>query len=830
MKKFARFFTSVLLSGCLLAGTVGSAAVSAAVDELPAWPKDRPLKILAIGNSFSEDAMRWMYDIAGQCGAEDVTFANLYIGGCELARHWDNAKNDNKAYDYQKISKETGGSWTHSGENAGNGGNPWSISQGLADEEWDYITIQQVSGYSGVPSTYASGDTNYVDELVGYIRERSRAKIGWHMTWAYQQDSGHGDFGRYDKDQMTMYNAITSTVQDTVLANRYIKYVVPAGTAIQNMRSSYVGDTLTRDGYHMSYNLGRYIVGLTWISKITGWSIDELTWTPSAAEVPQAYLPIIKEAVKNAVEHPYEVTPSSYQSGPFYNDYEDKELLDLKTGATKYGFWQSDNSASFNKPVTNAGNSNQFVATRTFTKADIPVGSIIELDPGYQYRPDGWVNFNEVNKQRPNSVSSQRVTVDESWWGSFTVRGFNVSKQGNPALDEAEAEDILNHIRIYAPTVDLNDYTELDLKTGATERAYWNTGDTVNHSQLITGADNSKYFVATRRITEAEMPVGSVITLNGGWQFRPERWIQFGEKQENRPDNVKTAWTEVDESWWDGYTERAFNISLIANQDMTGRLDEAFENFHVYVPKGKSSKKSISSIAFETLPTESCVFGQDSVTVTLSKFADVTAVAPTLTVSSKAVVSPASGVPQDFSKPVTYTVTAEDGSTRDYAVSIVLPEGGAAFLEARAQAVECLRGLEVSNETTGEDILEALEKAIGNKDIALAWHTPFTKIEATASAAGSITGEISLARGEFVLYISAQKEIEKLADPILKGDVNQDGGITITDVMGACKILARKSAGQEPSPEEILYGDVNGDGYVTITDVMAICKLLAQKA
>ncbi len=42
---------------------------------------------------------------------------------------------------------------------------------------------------------------------------------------------------------------------------------------------------------------------------------------------------------------------------------------------------------------------------------------------------------------------------------------------------------------------------------------------------------------------------------------------------------------------------------------------------------------------------------------------DVTALAPTLEVSAGATVVPASGEPQDFSNPVTYTVTAEDGTT-----------------------------------------------------------------------------------------------------------------------------------------------------------------------
>lgn len=64
----------------------------------------------------------------------------------------------------------------------------------------------------------------------------------------------------------------------------------------------------------------------------------------------------------------------------------------------------------------------------------------------------------------------------------------------------------------------------------------------------------------------------------------------------------------------------------------------------------------------------------------------------------------------------------------------------------------------------------------------------------------------------------------------LKGDLNKDGKVTITDVMEACKVLARKSAGRKPTAEEIKLGDLNNDKDVDITDVMEICKILARNA
>lgn len=54
----------------------------------------------------------------------------------------------------------------------------------------------------------------------------------------------------------------------------------------------------------------------------------------------------------------------------------------------------------------------------------------------------------------------------------------------------------------------------------------------------------------------------------------------------------------------------------------------------------------------------------------------VTALTPTITVSTGATVSPASGTETNFTDPVDFTVTAEDGTTTcTYAVTVTVAEG-----------------------------------------------------------------------------------------------------------------------------------------------------------
>ena len=58
--------------------------------------------------------------------------------------------------------------------------------------------------------------------------------------------------------------------------------------------------------------------------------------------------------------------------------------------------------------------------------------------------------------------------------------------------------------------------------------------------------------------------------------------------------------------------------------------------------------------------------------------------------------------------------------------------------------------------------------------------------------------------------------------------MNGDGAIDIRDVMEACRVLARKSTGDEPNDQEMERGDMNEDGRFLIDDIMSICRVLAR--
>ncbi len=413
--------TALAASLCLC----GMPPVSAAVPST--------FKVLAIGNSFSEDATRYLYQIAEGCGATEIVIGNLYIGGCTLNTHWNNAKDNRAAYTY---FKNTDGQWRSSANQ--------TMLTGLEDEEWDMVTLQQASGVSGAADTYNSD----LDNLIAYVKGHMKAgaKLYWHMTWAYQGDSNHGDFGRYDRNQMTMYRAILDAVQTKIVTNNAFDGVIPAGTAIQNARTSFLGDTLTRDGYHLSEGIGRYVAGLTW-AKALGLALDGLEYLPDG--IPASYLPMLKEAAEKAVASPYAVTASTHTEAPTY-DLSAYTLFDWEPVGCAY--WNSTASTTLNsRENSTASNLINYVASgRRFTREELPVGSLIVVDKGYQYRPEGWGHGLSSASARPDNVTTAYMEVDEAWWKDYQYRAFNISKT-NLADISQEVEETASHFRIYIP-------------------------------------------------------------------------------------------------------------------------------------------------------------------------------------------------------------------------------------------------------------------------------------------------------------------------------------------------------------------------------------------
>lgn len=98
------------------------------------------------------------------------------------------------------------------------------------------------------------------------------------------------------------------------------------------------------------------------------------------------------------------------------------------------------------------------------------------------------------------------------------------------------------------------------------------------------------------------------------------------------------------------------------------------------LPKLTASSITAFSLAEQA---EAATIDQEAKTiaVTVKRGTDVTKLAPAIEVSEGASVSPASGAEQDFTEPVKYTVTSEDGkSTTEYTVTVTVVKNSEAKL------------------------------------------------------------------------------------------------------------------------------------------------------
>lgn len=228
------------------------------------------VRVLAIGNSFSEDAVEhYLHGLASAAGKK-IIIGNLPIGGASLALHLENATANAEVYTYGKIDVE--GKKTSKPNT--------SIATALKDERWDYVSFQQVSVNSGKYETYVES----LPQLFNFVKstvKNPNAKYLLHQTWAYASNSTHGGFVNYNYNQNTMYRAIVDAVNKASKLIDNCK-IVPSGTAIQNGRASVVGDNFNRDGYHLDVNIGRYTASGTWFEILFGESVVGNPYKPEA--------------------------------------------------------------------------------------------------------------------------------------------------------------------------------------------------------------------------------------------------------------------------------------------------------------------------------------------------------------------------------------------------------------------------------------------------------------------------------------------------------------------------------------------------------------------
>lgn len=236
--------------------------------------RDTPLKILCIGNSFTHNATTYMPWLINRLNGDSICITMLTRSGCTLRMHWENHASNTADYEFHYSER---GHWEKSDDVK-------TIDLALNFFNWDIITLQQASGYSGLYDSYQP----YLDNLVRLFKESDpNALLAWHYTWAYTSWTEHSAFKNYEYNPRKMYEAIMEAGDR---ASEGFDISLHSATLIKKLREAFpeVKNGFSEDGYHISDKFALYALSALWyevlVGPICGTSCRSMTDPPSEFE------------------------------------------------------------------------------------------------------------------------------------------------------------------------------------------------------------------------------------------------------------------------------------------------------------------------------------------------------------------------------------------------------------------------------------------------------------------------------------------------------------------------------------------------------------------
>jgi len=330
-------------------------------EQLPPVEDDGVMKILLIGHSLGTDASFMFPDVCKNEGMENLIFGRLYHSGCRMVQHVDYLRDNAAQYSYDEydISKDdcwkrayADGSWqelvpgTATDIYIEDGTVAQTMQFGIQRHDWDII-IMQCASYEGanVKDSYYTTNgheldlTGYTQELMDYvlandIEPRTAPKFAWNLIWSKPADRNvWTDANKtmmdrhFNGDEYLLYTEMMRVFQAEMLPAFDFAYVLPSGTAMQNLKSTSLKNTDIYRDYGHATDYGRLAAAYSWYCTMFGKNIEDCT-IPAMNykvvldkfarqyqkdwELTEAQRAIFIECVGNAVKKPYERTQSQY--------------------------------------------------------------------------------------------------------------------------------------------------------------------------------------------------------------------------------------------------------------------------------------------------------------------------------------------------------------------------------------------------------------------------------------------------------------------------------------------------------------------------------------
>ena len=252
--------------------------------KIPTPVDDGVIDLLMIGNSFSYYFVEELSGMAQAAGVK-LRVCNLYYSGCSLQQHYTWWNDGTAPYNYYNTD-----------ENGRVGTADVTLEWALAQQEWDVISIQEVSSrLRNISAAEGLEKTKtHRDALIPYLRDRfPDAKVYWHQTWAYQKGFNTSAYKCLTTEEQKAYAARQEAFSLAVCAEYGISRV-PSGIAWEIVRDGGYDEMCDRlgkadgddphagDYYHDGdIGGGQYLNAAVWFEILTGQSVIGNTYVPT---------------------------------------------------------------------------------------------------------------------------------------------------------------------------------------------------------------------------------------------------------------------------------------------------------------------------------------------------------------------------------------------------------------------------------------------------------------------------------------------------------------------------------------------------------------------
>lgn len=310
MRSFLKAFVSIILCLSLMLGVVVTSTVAEEAAEKPT------IKILAIGNSYTNNSTQYISKIAESMGL-NIKAASLYKDGCMLHQHIQFYENyetmGHDAYYAAEASKR----YIHLSVNGVANTSILSIQEAIASDDWDFIVMHQAPNSCDDLEKYWTEEKPDLVTLYNYIQaelkknNNTKCEIVLNQGWSFSHEMSINNNYKWYPVNYKNTRDFFLKIEETVAAAAAIVQrekgldapldIIPSGEAMQLAKDEFgFGDTYGPAGSlyadfisHLSDPIGCYMIGNLWLEKFTakaGFPVDcrNATYIPAGLSAENA--------------------------------------------------------------------------------------------------------------------------------------------------------------------------------------------------------------------------------------------------------------------------------------------------------------------------------------------------------------------------------------------------------------------------------------------------------------------------------------------------------------------------------------------------------------